>query len=378
MPTQMTRDEYKEKFGTEPPVQRMTRAEYQERFGSTPPVDVAPRQSVAQKLRDGISGAFAKRVEGASEEIFRAQEGEISPARAVLRTGGEAAGFVGDVAFEGIKAVAPESVEQFVSTGVEKVAKTGIAQMISDKYNTFKQRFPEAAKDVEAIFNIGALIPVGAGVGKLATKTTEKIAEKTGQALEASRLARVESAAKELDEVVGKIIQGKTGDIPKAAQALRLVDTEGVKTYKELGERIDDRIELFSTKMDDYLDAQKGNLTRDKLVTITEVGDEVVEQTFVNDALTQLQELYTATKDAPALAKVSQLGAKLDSEGLTRRELNDLAREYGAEFKNKAFSKLGDPLTSVNAQAFENTRKGIKNVVRSLTEGDAPKLIDSQ
>ena len=56
--------------------------------------------------------------------------------------------------------------------------------------------------------------------------------------------------------------------------------------------------------------------------------------------------------------------------------MNDLARKYGREFGNKAFSKLGDPLTSVNAQAFENTRKGVKEAVRSQMPDDVAKTLD--
>ena len=336
------------------------------------------KQGILSSLTSGIKSAFEGRVDTASDEIVRAQQGEISPQRAALRTGGQAAAFAFDVPFEAAKAVAPAPVKEAAKSVIEKVAGTGIAQTIAGKYNQFKERSPEAAKDVEAIFNIGGLIPVAGITGKVAAKTTEKIAQKTGAAVEASRAARIETAAQELDATIGKIVQGKPGDIPKAAQALRQVDTTGVKTYSELGERIDDKVELLSTQLDEFLEAQGGTLTKDKLRTVTEVGDEVIEQNFVDDAVTQLKELYTGTKDAPSLAKITQLGNKLETEGLTRKELNDLAREYGVEFGSKAFNKIGDPLTSVNAQAFENTRKGIKSAVRNVTEGDAPKLIDSQ
>ena len=75
---------------------------------------------------------------------------------------------------------------------------------------------------------------------------------------------------------------------------------------------------------------------------------------------------------------VEQLKTKLETQGLTLRELNDLAREYGVEFNRKAFSKLGEPLTSVNAQAFENTRKGIKQVVRRMMPDDVTKMLDKR
>lgn len=347
-----------------------------ETFGA--PVNQAPVEPKKAGLLGGIQAAFSGRVEKASEEIVRAEEGEISPVRATLRTAGQAAGFVGDVAFEGIKALAPAPVEELAARGVQVLSETELVKSATERYSKFKEKHPEAAKDVEAIFNVGALIPGARVTAKLASRTVEKIAQKTGQVLEVRRSARIKKEAEDLESAVGRIVQGKPGDIPKAAQALRLVDTEGITTYKELGERIDDKVELLSTKLDDYLESQKGSLTVDKLKTVTEVGDEIVEQNFVTDAILQLKELYEKTKDATSLAKINQFEKRLNTHGLTRKELNDLAREYGVEFKNKAFSRIGEPLTSINAQAFENTRKGIKNVVRNLTEGDAPKLIDSQ
>lgn len=347
-----------------------------EEFGA--PMVEGPKEPEKKGFLTGIKESFTRRVDAAAGAQEKALAGKQSDVSAALQTIGQGAGFVGDIGFEAAKAVVPKEVKNVVKTGIEKVASTSVAQNLTEKYGQFKTQHPEAAANIESFLNIAAILPGTAAVGRLGTKTAEKIAHKTGSVLEASRVARIEESAKLLDEVVGKVVQGKTGDIPKAAQALRLIDTKGVKTYSQLGERIDDKVELLSTKLDEYLDAQKGELKPNELKTVTKVGDEAIEQNFVTDAIAQLKELHANTKDAPALAKITQLETKLNSSGLSRKELNDLAREYGSEFKNKAFSKIGDPLTSVSAQAFENTRKGIKNVVRGATEGDAPKLIDSQ
>ena len=42
----------------------------------------------------------------------------------------------------------------------------------------------------------------------------------------------------------------------------------------------------------------------------------------------------------------------------------------------KAFSKLGEPLTSVNAKLFENTRKSLKDIARNTIKGDVAKQAD--
>lgn len=215
-----------------------------------------------------------------------------------------------------------------------------------------------------------------------AEKTGEVISSVTGKALEARRVASVEKAKSTIDETVGRIVQGKPDDIATAKRALGDVDTNGVKTYEELAERIDDQIEGISRKLDEYLkaaDDQLGTVKMDSLTTKTKVGDQMVSQNFVSDALNQLEELYVSIKDLPGRAKIAEMKTKFASDGLTRVELNNLAKEYGREFSQKAFSKqTGDPLTSINAQAFENTRKGVKEAVRGTMKGDVPQTLDAR
>jgi len=191
-------------------------------------------------------------------------------------------------------------------------------------------------------------------------------------------LARIEQTTKETEEAVGQILQGKPDDIARGKRALSLVDTKDVKTYKELNQRITEKIDTIKGTLDNFLDQQTGIFKKNDLTTTTKVGETTVRQNYVTDAIKQLKELYTKIKDPQSLAKITNLEKKLAQEGLTVKELNNLAREYGSEFGRKAFSKLGDPLTSINAQAFENTRKGIKTTARGKIEGNVPQELDKQ
>ena len=65
------------------------------------------------------------------------------------------------------------------------------------------------------------------------------------------------------------------------------------------------------------------------------------------------------------------------TNGLTRKEVNDISRVYGSEFGTKAFGKTGEALTSTNAQAFENTRSGLKDVARQGLGGEEAKALDA-
>jgi len=339
----------------------------------------------------GVKSSLQERGAKISEEYKKPVTKEekiktaISPglSRRGLRIAGQAAGAVGDIEMEVLKLIAPKFVEDFVAAAGEKVTETKVVQDFAKKYSELKEKHPEAMQDIEDVLNIAAVIPelkAAEAAIKGTTKAVKTISRVTGEVLDTHRLSRVANASDEIDTVVGKIVQGKTRDISKAKKALSTIDTTGVKTYSELGEKIDDGIEALAKKVDDSLEkADIGALKPKDLVTTTKVGSKTVKQKFVNDAINQLDELYKKIKDAPSLARIQELKTKLSKEGLTLKELNDLAREYGREFKNKAFSKVSqEPLTSVNAQAFENTRKGIKNVVRSKMPDDVTKMLDQR
>ena len=341
------------------------------------------------ELGSSVQEAVNERAGNIKEEFGKAvssteKVSDKQSARSALHTLGEGAGLVGDITFEGLKFLTPKFVEDLVGKGAEKVGETEVAQALATKYAELQEKHPEAMKDVESVINIASLIPVGKGTqvaGKGISKATSQVSRMTGEALDARRLARVGVAKNEIDEVVGSIVQGSKGDIARAKKALSTIDTTDVKTYADLKAKIDDGVEALATKVDENLEAAGesiGPLRIKDLNTRTRVGTTTVDQNFVDDALEQLDELYTKINDAPARVKIQDLKARMSEEGLSLKELNDLSRQYGREFKSKAFSKTGDALTSVNAQAFENTRKGIKNVVRSKIPDDATKMLDER
>lgn len=304
--------------------------------------------------------------------------------RKPLRILGQGAALVGDVELAALKLIAPKFAEDLAAKGMQKISETELAQNVSQKIDEFKTAHPEAAQDIEDVINIAAVIPELKAAQltlKGGTKAIQTVSKVTDKVIDASRASRIAAAGDEINDVVGTIVQGKTDDILKAKKALSTIDTAGVKTYSDLGTRINDGIEALANKVDDILDAEGkaiGPLKTDQLVRTTQVGEKAITQNFVKDALDQLDEMYAAIKDTPSQAKIIELKNKLNTEGLTVRELNDLSRTYGREFKNKAFSKMGDPLTSVNGQAFENTRKGVKNTLRDLMPNDTVKMLDER
>lgn len=183
-------------------------------------------------------------------------------------------------------------------------------------------------------------------------------------------------------DIAGRIIQSK-GNVRAekiASEALPLVDTKGVKTYEDLFKRITDTVDTKIAGVDKEF---AKNATPMKLKNLTqtlesESGKATAKVNYVRDALSQLNTLYKRTKDLPNQLKIQDLLKKARSVGLTPSEINQLARDYGTEFKAKGFSKVGQALTNISDQAYENTRKGLKEVARSFLTSEKARKLDKE
>lgn len=183
-----------------------------------------------------------------------------------------------------------------------------------------------------------------------------------------------------VDDVVGRIAQGKTTDIPAVKRTLQNIDTEGTKSYADLQTKLKKEIKPLAEQVDAELskDTKVRKLKELSLAENTESG-QVVKTNYVKEALNNLSELYTKTGDNVAKVEIRDLMRKANGKGLTYKEVNDISRKYGNEFSSKAFSKVsGDPLTSVNAQKFENVRSGLKSTARQGLGGEEAQALDAK
>lgn len=180
-----------------------------------------------------------------------------------------------------------------------------------------------------------------------------------------------------IDKLVGTITQGTKHEISKAKQALRLIDTSAVKTYEELRELTTKGITALAQKQDQLLTDHGITHAIGDLTQKIKVGSKEVAQNFVTDAVGQLKEFYKTSMDLENLARIGDLEERMMSGGITTKEINDLAREYGSQFAEKAFDKLGQPLTSVGKLAMENTRKGLKALARKYMPNKQSQALDA-
>lgn len=340
-----------------------------------------------QGLLSKLKGRYLEGTGGALEQFPMAAAGNMAAqGRMALRGAGAAGRAVGDVAgavAEGAYKLLPDEVEEQISEKVAPIAEkvAPLVGSVVEKYNLFKEKNPKAAQDFEDIVGVTELLGAGA-VAKPLKEVAKPVLKAAGEVVEEGlekRAARVAvKQAEEVENAVGRILQGSPEDIEVGKRALRNIDTEGVQTYEQLNTRIDDRIGALANKVDSELAKYPEKYKGEQLGKYTKVGDETVVENPVIDAMNGLEDAYTKSGEAVKAAKLRQLKSKLENEGLTVLELNNFAREYGIEFRDKAFTKLGDPKPGYNAENFENIRTSLKNVVRERIPDDVPKELDSQ
>jgi hypothetical protein len=301
-----------------------------------------------------------------------------------------------------------ESVGKAVQAGMEAYEGTKLQQDVNKivaTYNDIKEKHPElvgASENIAQIlgtaaevFGIGKGTTYGAKAIDTATDVikqtapkvqagAETLARQTGEVvdatLQARRAGQLAAQEQKVQTAVGRILQA--GDDPRAIEqatrALTDIDTAGIRTYDELNNRLSDRITALSKSVDERL-AQDTNLYKpEQLAKTTKVGNEVITEDAVTNAIRGLENAYELSGEPVNAARVRQLATKYEQEGLFLVELNNLAREYGLEFKSRAFTRIGEPKQGYNADLYENTRKALKTTVRDQMPDDVAKQLDAK
>lgn len=221
---------------------------------------------------------------------------------------------------------------------------------------------------------VGQYAPIGIGGGKsvagVAKKGVEKAAEVVGKGIKPELTAT---------QAAGQIAQGKTKDIAPVLSTIKNIGTDGVKTFSDLSGKLGEHIKGKLAEVDTELLKDKTvKPIQDLAVKQKTLGGQEVSTDYVSRALTGLKDLYKNVGDDLGAANMDELLQKASKEGLTNKDVNDIARLYGNEFSTKAFTKAGDPKPGINAELFESTRKGLKEVARSGMTGDTAKKLDSE
>lgn len=384
-------------------------------------IEQPKKQSMFRETLDDFKqtgSALKNTYQKTQDKISNIASAEVAGEQGKLRSFGQTLGTVaggishsiGDVLTGAIKSVLPQAGEDAVKKGIEVIIQESapvltqldqaLGRPVGATMDAYKALPEQSKRDVDALMggSFLALDLATLGVTKKAGQAGIKTGKKAIQGAKEGIDTAVETTIKKSKDLVGKakdsipkiikpeptplsaakeVLQGKTKDLSPGLKSIAAIDIKGVKTQQDFLNRIKSKISQLAKKVDTDL-AKDKTLTKLKdlkVVKQTTQGADVVLEP-VKTALKQLDELYIKIGDKVKSAEIKELVKKAKIEGLTKVEVNNLARKYGSEFGSKAFNKMGDALTSVNAKLFENTRKNLKEFARSGISGKAAQEAD--
>lgn len=337
--------------------------------------------------------------------------GKISPQEGILQGAGAVAGGVGDVVSEGAKtennalgglpmkianAIIPHIIPggTNIQQALQQPAVQKVLGDISKGYSAWAQANPRIAKDLESAVNVGAFAlggEEGAPAVKSAVEALPEAASGVADAVSGAASSITKKVAGEtptLEGVVGKITQAtEPKDIKTATRALSTVDLSNAKTFDEAVQHFDTKIKENTTEVDTRFGSSDKTYKPEDLTQKTSFSDKPIRDPktgkmmptslktdHVTDALDQLHTYYEKTNNPAEQARIMKLEAKYKNEGLTPKEINDIAREHGKELN--AFNLNGEAASGLKKQAAENTRTGVKETARDLMPDENTRAID--
>lgn len=299
----------------------------------------------------------------------------VDTSKDLLRTGLRTAGGVAEAA------VAPIIELPIVKDALEWIGKKAGQTEPGKKLADILQKNPEISQDIFDVINIVTLgggkaveQPVKEAVKSGTKKVISEVKDKVLTTLETNKATRLQNNVSKLDDLVGKVLQGKPEDINVAKRAFKDIDVTDVNTYDDLKSVLTEKIDETSKALDTTLEGNK-KLTKLKDLKVTIEGGRA-KFNYVKEAINQLSDYYQKTNNFTKLLQVDELGKKANSKGLTVKEINDLARMHGGDLN--AFNANGELASGLNKIAAENTRKGLKKTAREIFGDEAYKVADSQ
>lgn len=116
-----------------------------------------------QSFTQGITKDFEERNKNVAESKRRVEAGEQSLASGLYQSVGQAAGLVGDAAFETVKAVTPQPIKDVAKGALGSIGETQQVQDLIKAWQGFEQAHPEEAANIAATGNIASILPIAKG-----------------------------------------------------------------------------------------------------------------------------------------------------------------------------------------------------------------------
>lgn len=365
-------------------------------------------QEVQQGHQNGLFNKLGQRLSNIGEEFTGTFEDKesilgnvLSPIRGGVRIVGQAAGAVGDVfgsALTGgakvLGAVTPDVVEKPIIEGAKNIGigilKTPIGQVAlraieggMETWQNFKSSNPEIAKDIEAVINIGMLLPISkvTKVGKEAAVSALKPITEPIVQFQAKRAISglddvIETA---LEKGIRPTVRGK-----KSVLDLQILKNRGKEAVKTIVERRDAL--KFTDDLGNELTGELpknlmefGQAIQQTKKSLFQEYDDLAKQAGKKGVMVDLSDVASKL-DEVAESKAKQLGRPQVAEAakraaarfrkakeLTPQQTDDLIQELNQSLQSFYVSGANKSQAQVDASIAEVLRRKLDDSVEMAT-----------
>lgn len=188
-------------------------------------------------------------------------------------------------------------------------------------------------------------------------------------------------------KIIGQIMQGKREDIPQYRKALSQIDRKDIASPDDIVGKLTQKTDQAMGAVNSILDKHTAKYSGSQLEQVVSKDGDAIKQNFVKDAIIDLRKNYQVKRDAASVARMDALMDRIQPstgidpltlgqkvpEGITPREINDLAKEHGTNLN--AFTPDGKINTEVQ-KGLEATRSGLKKTVRGIVNDPSLKALD--
>ena len=200
-------------------------------------------QQAFQQDDPGFLSRVGERAQEREQRVQDIRAQEQTPVESVLQQAGQGAAFIGDIAGEalqeageGISAITPEPIKEFIGQEAKEIAETDIfqagvkaLQAGGEIYQKFKESNPRVARNLEAAVNVGLITAPAAG--RAAPKPTGPTA--IGKAADVVEDVAKKQTLQQKKGFVSDLIKPKQTPTVRAEQVGRTVE-EGILGRKRV------------------------------------------------------------------------------------------------------------------------------------------------
>lgn len=301
-----------------------------------------------------------------------------------------------DVVWEWIGFVTPDIVKNALTGAGKKIWETtpdtvkektvSAIQQWWEVYSKFKKENPFLADALEWSWNIASLLPIwkwAQVVPKLAPafKSSWEVIAKWWELVKSKIIT-----PKNLEKEVWKVIQWETKNIKPAIETLKIVDTKWVKTYNDLLWKVWEKQKNIVALQDNLLQKEtwKYWVKNTNKQIQTALWEKQVN--YVKNSLDDIKREIETVWDFESYNKkllwkdktLWDTIKRIEDWDASLEDLNDIARYYNSEFRDKIYTTQWVPKNSEVAWKYETNRKWIKEFVREQLSTKELKDLDLQ